>query len=405
MSQPGVADFHAPALTAALQRRGRRRPTSSSSATARTPRRSPPSTTCAAASRAWGLLRGDAVVALGGGVVGDTAGFAAAVYYRGVAVVQVPDHAARDGRRRDRRQDRGEPARGQEPRRRVPPADRRCSPTSPRSRRCPTASTAAGSARSRSTRSCRRRRASPRSSTTQPTAVVARDPDVLTELVAACAAIKAARRRRRPAGAHRRCGPRSTTATRSRTRSRRVGGYALLHGEAVAVGLVFAGALAGALERDRRRRRRRATATVVAALGLPTRRPAGLRAPTSCSTSCGATRSRAAGSRSCCPGPIGLETGRRSRPAARSTPRSPRSVWEAEPVMATILLLSGPNLNLLGEREPEIYGTDHARRPRRRSPREAAAEARARRSSTCSRTTRASSSTRSTAHAAGARRS
>ena len=37
-----------------------------------------------------GLLRGDAVVALGGGVVGDTAGFAAAVYYRGVAVVQAP---------------------------------------------------------------------------------------------------------------------------------------------------------------------------------------------------------------------------------------------------------------------------------------------------------------------------
>ncbi len=38
----------------------------------------------------WGLLRGDAVVALGGGVVGDTAGFAAAAYHRGVAVVQVP---------------------------------------------------------------------------------------------------------------------------------------------------------------------------------------------------------------------------------------------------------------------------------------------------------------------------
>ena len=38
----------------------------------------------------WGLLRGDAVIALGGGVVGDTAGFAAAVYHRGVAVVQAP---------------------------------------------------------------------------------------------------------------------------------------------------------------------------------------------------------------------------------------------------------------------------------------------------------------------------
>ena len=37
-----------------------------------------------------GLLRGDAIVALGGGVVGDTAGFAAAVYHRGVAVVQAP---------------------------------------------------------------------------------------------------------------------------------------------------------------------------------------------------------------------------------------------------------------------------------------------------------------------------
>ncbi len=39
---------------------------------------------------AWGLLRGDVVVALGGGVVGDTAGFAAATYHRGVDVVQVP---------------------------------------------------------------------------------------------------------------------------------------------------------------------------------------------------------------------------------------------------------------------------------------------------------------------------
>jgi 3-dehydroquinate synthase len=37
-----------------------------------------------------GLERSDAVVALGGGVVGDVAGFAAAVYLRGIAFVQAP---------------------------------------------------------------------------------------------------------------------------------------------------------------------------------------------------------------------------------------------------------------------------------------------------------------------------
>lgn len=37
----------------------------------------------------WGLTRGDVVVAVGGGVVTDTAGFAAAVYHRGIPVVHV----------------------------------------------------------------------------------------------------------------------------------------------------------------------------------------------------------------------------------------------------------------------------------------------------------------------------
>src|SRR5438128_6712688 len=37
-----------------------------------------------------GLERSDAIVALGGGVVGDLAGFAAAIYLRGIAFVQVP---------------------------------------------------------------------------------------------------------------------------------------------------------------------------------------------------------------------------------------------------------------------------------------------------------------------------
>ena len=38
----------------------------------------------------WGLHRSDVVVAVGGGVVTDVAGFAAAVYHRGVRVIHVP---------------------------------------------------------------------------------------------------------------------------------------------------------------------------------------------------------------------------------------------------------------------------------------------------------------------------
>jgi 5-deoxy-5-amino-3-dehydroquinate synthase len=38
----------------------------------------------------WGLTRADCVVGVGGGVVTDVAGFAAAVYHRGIELVQVP---------------------------------------------------------------------------------------------------------------------------------------------------------------------------------------------------------------------------------------------------------------------------------------------------------------------------
>jgi len=38
----------------------------------------------------WGLTRADAVVAVGGGLVTDVAGFAASVYHRGVPVIHVP---------------------------------------------------------------------------------------------------------------------------------------------------------------------------------------------------------------------------------------------------------------------------------------------------------------------------
>ena len=95
----------------------------------------------------WGLTRADVVVAVGGGVVTDVAGFAAAVYHRGVAVDPRADHPARPGRRRHRRQDRRQPARGQESGRCVLAAGRR--PLRHRDPRHPArpVSTAAASAR------------------------------------------------------------------------------------------------------------------------------------------------------------------------------------------------------------------------------------------------------------------
>ena len=44
---------------------------------------------CSSFSR-WGLTRGDCIVSLGGGVVTDVAGFAAASYHRGVPVIHIP---------------------------------------------------------------------------------------------------------------------------------------------------------------------------------------------------------------------------------------------------------------------------------------------------------------------------
>ena len=50
--------------------------------------------------------RRDLLVALGGGVVGDLTGFAAATYLRGIDFIQVPTTLLSPGRQQHRREDR-----------------------------------------------------------------------------------------------------------------------------------------------------------------------------------------------------------------------------------------------------------------------------------------------------------
>ena len=76
---------------------------------------------------AAGADRATLVVGLGGGVIGDMAGFAAATFMRGVRVRPGSDQPAGDGRCQRRRQGRRRSAPGQEPGRRVQrPAGRVC---------------------------------------------------------------------------------------------------------------------------------------------------------------------------------------------------------------------------------------------------------------------------------------
>ena len=107
------------ALRRAPRRRWRRasrsRPASSTS-------RSRPPNACGSRWRERGMTQSDHVVALGGGVVGDLAGFVRGDLPARRAVRAGADDARRAGRLRLRRQDRRRPARGQELRRRLPPA-------------------------------------------------------------------------------------------------------------------------------------------------------------------------------------------------------------------------------------------------------------------------------------------
>jgi 5-deoxy-5-amino-3-dehydroquinate synthase len=218
----------------------------------------------------WGLLRGDAVIALGGGVVGDTAGFTASVYYRGVDVVQVPTTLlamvdAAIGGKTGVNLPEGKNLVGAFHQPLAVLADPGALAMLPeREYRCGLGEVAKYALMGDDFVSA----CAPQ--------LVARDADVLASVIARSAEIKASYV---AADEFERTGTRAvlnyghTLAHALETAS----GHALLHGEAVAVGLVFAAHLAGTLERIDQR----AVAhheELVGALGLPIEAPPGLRA-------------------------------------------------------------------------------------------------------------------------------
>ena len=231
---------------------------------------------------AWGLLRGDVVVALGGGVVGDVAGFTAAVYHRGVAVVQVPTTLlaqidAAVGGKTGVNLPEGKNLIGAFHQPTAVVADVDTLGTLPeREYRAGLGEVAKYALI-----------APPGGDhdalaelvEADADAIRGRDPDVLTELVYRCVELKAEFVARDP---DERSGLRAVL-NYGHTLAHAVeasGEYdELLHGEAVAVGLVFAGELAAALGRidastaERHR-------TLVSGLGLPIRAPAGVDAST-----------------------------------------------------------------------------------------------------------------------------
>jgi 3-dehydroquinate synthase len=218
----------------------------------------------------WGLLRGDAVIAVGGGVVGDTAGFTASVYYRGVDVVQVPTTLlamvdAAVGGKTGVNLPEGKNLVGAFHQPLAVLADPGALVTLPeREYRCGLGEIAKYALMGDDFVSA----CAPQ--------LVARDAGVLADVITRSVAIKAAYV---AADEFERTGTRAvlnyghTLAHALETAS----GHALLHGEAVAVGLVFAAHLAGTLERIDQR----AVAhheELVGALGLPLEAPPGLRA-------------------------------------------------------------------------------------------------------------------------------
>ena len=224
----------------------------------------------------WGLLRNDVIVALGGGVVGDTAGFTASCYYRGVDVVQVPTSLLAQvdtsiGGKTGVNLPEGKNLVGAFHQPIAVLADTTTLATLPdREFRSGLGEVAKytlmddvdddGSGLAdllhRNTND-----------------VLARDPNALADLVARCAAVKAAvvmGDEEERTGLRARLNYGHTLAHALET----AGSYDLLHGEAVAIGLMFAATLAAKLERiiEADLDRHEALLTV---LGLPTSVPGG----------------------------------------------------------------------------------------------------------------------------------
>ena len=147
-----------------------------------------------------------------------------------------------------------------------------------------------------------------RSSTRTRAAIVARDPDVLTELVAACAAIKAARRRRRPAGAHRAARHaelRAHARARARDRSAATSCCTARRSRSVSCSPARSPARSSGSTPTRSTRHRATSST---SLDLPTAVPGAADRDRRCSTSMRRDKKSIGGLTFVLPGPLGLET-------------------------------------------------------------------------------------------------
>ena len=201
-----------------LEEAGSRPWRKSSSRPARRARILPSSNRCWS-SAGGGADRRTTVVALGGGVVGDLAGFAAAVALRGLPFVQVPTtllaqvDSSVGGKTGD------QPVARQEPRRRLPPAALRAGRHRRRSRTLPPRELRAGYGRGRQARAAPARRCGD-GARRMGAALVAGDAAALAHAVLESCRLKSGRGRGRRARGERAkaAAPCSTSATPSATR-------------------------------------------------------------------------------------------------------------------------------------------------------------------------------------------